>query len=163
MESVYLALGSNEGDRVLQLKTAINSIAAHCGPLLQLSPVYETAPWGVADQPDYLNMVIVVETSILPHQLLSALQEIEAGMHRVREERWGQRTIDIDILLYGNEVINTTDLVVPHPRIQDRLFVLVPMAAIAPDLIHPTLLKTVAELLSECKDELEVRLFSNKL
>lgn len=163
MESVYLALGSNEGDRVMQLTTAISKIAAFCGPVLHLSPIYETAPWGVKDQPDYLNMVIAINTSLLPHELLSALQEIEAGMHRVREERWGQRTIDIDILFYGNEVIKAADLVVPHPRIQERLFVLVPMVAIAPDLIHPTLQKTVAELLTTCADELEVRLFSNEL
>lgn len=163
MSIVFLALGSNEGDRVQHLKAAISRIAAIGGSVLQVSPVYETAPWGVTDQPDYLNLVMQIETALPPHELLAAMQETEAGLHRVREVRWGQRTIDIDVLFYGNEVIDTADLVVPHPRIQDRRFVLVPLADIAPGFLHPVLQKTVAMLLAECPDELEVRLFAKAL
>ena len=163
MSIVFLALGSNEGDREQHLKAAISRIAAVGGTVQQVSPVYETAPWGVTDQPDYLNLVMQIETALLPHELLAAMQETEAALHRVREVRWGQRTIDIDVLFYDNEVINTPDLVVPHPRIQDRRFVLVPLADIAPALLHPVLQQTVAMLLAECPDELEVRLFSKAL
>lgn len=157
MVRAFLGLGTNEGDREQLLKAAIDEIGAKCGRLMAVSAVYETAAWGLTDQPDFLNMVVEVETVLTPLELLDTLQGIEADLQRVRVVRWGPRTMDIDVLFYGDEVIATERLTVPHPRITERRFVLVPLAEIAAHFIHPGEGKNVADMLNECTDTLEVR------
>ncbi|MBL7692736.1 MAG: 2-amino-4-hydroxy-6-hydroxymethyldihydropteridine diphosphokinase [Flavipsychrobacter sp.] len=157
MVRVFLGLGTNDGDREELLKAAMGEIGARCGRLVAVSAVYETAAWGLTDQPDFLNMVVELETPLAPTELLDVLQDIEADLQRVRVVRWGPRTMDLDLLFYGDEVIETERLTVPHPRIAERRFVLVPLVEIAADFVHPVNGKTIVELLEECPDTLEVR------
>ena len=149
MKTVYLALGSNLGDREAHLRDAIARLEAAEIHILRRSPVYETEPQDVADQGWFLNAVLEAETELFPMQLLSRTQQIERAMGRQRVKVGGPRTIDIDILLYGNLVIRTPLLEVPHPRMTARRFVLEPLAAIAPDLRHPGSGTTVREMLAE--------------
>ena len=146
MISVFLFLGSNIGDRVLFLEKAIAGIEKHAGHIVKKSDVYETPAWGKTDEPDYLNQVLMVETLHKPHDLLRKLLDIELELGRERKEKWGSRTIDIDILFYGDEIINDAVLTVPHPQLHKRKFTLEPMSQIAPDYVHPVLHKTIAEL-----------------
>ncbi len=134
----YLSLGSNLGDRAANLADALRRLRNH--PQLQIlnvSSVYQTAPVGPQDQPDFYNIVAQVEANCTVKELLEIAQQVEQEMGRVREEHWGPRNIDIDILLYGTETIDTPELQVPHPQMMQRQFVLVPLAEIAPDLILP--------------------------
>lgn len=126
------------------------------GTILYSSKVYETAAWGIQDQPDFLNQVITLNTHIDPQSLLEKLLSIETALGRQRKVKWGERIIDLDILFYGDEVIDDEHLTVPHPGIPSRRFTLLPLQEIAPKLIHPTLNKTIEELLAECPDKLEV-------
>lgn len=143
----YIGIGSNLGDRLLHCRQAITAIASSPeNRILRCSAFYETEPVGKKDQGWFINGAIALETTLSPRQLMDFLLKIENRLGRVRMERWGPRTIDLDILFYGNEVITEGDLQIPHPQVQNRLFVLAPLADIAPDLRHPVLNKTVWEL-----------------
>ena len=159
MNEVYLLLGSNEGDREERLSGAISIISKTCGPVIKISSLYETAAWGVEDQPDFLNEVICINTQLDPHALLRATQQAERQLGRKRHVKWGQRSIDIDILFYNDIIVQQADLVIPHPFLQDRRFTMIPLAEIAPDKIHPLLHLSMKELLSLCPDPLPVHLY----
>jgi 2-amino-4-hydroxy-6-hydroxymethyldihydropteridine diphosphokinase len=162
--TAYLGLGANLGDRQEQLAAARVSLAAAPGVrVTAASPLYETAPvGGPPGQPDYLNAVLEAETTLPAEALLALCQQIEAAGGRSRAERWGARTIDLDLLLYGGAVIDAPDLVVPHPELHRRRFALVPLADLAPGLVHPVLGRSVSELLSELPDDGAVRLFARE-
>jgi 2-amino-4-hydroxy-6-hydroxymethyldihydropteridine diphosphokinase len=153
---VFLGLGTNLGNREENLKKAIVMIGENIGEIVSCSSVYETEPWGFQSENEFLNAVIKVRTELKPPGLLGRILMIEAQLGRLREgEEMGykSRIIDIDILLYGHEIINKKSLQIPHPRIPERKFVLVPLCEISPEMVHPVLKKTLAELLEECKDE----------
>ena len=149
---VFLLLGSNLGDRPQVLAAAREMIAGQAGSIVNQSAIYETAPWGITDQPAFLNQVLEITTSLLPEDLLRIILNIEHDLGRIRYERWGARVIDIDILYFGQTIMDSARLTLPHPRIQDRRFVLAPLAEIAPGFIHPVLQKTTSKLLEQCPD-----------
>ncbi len=156
MKLAYLLLGSNEGDRRNWIDRAKKSIAEF-GEIVACSSLYETAAWGLEDQPDFLNQVLSIETALDALSLLDRVQQIEHTLGRQRTTQWGQRTLDIDILFYDKDIIQTKVLTVPHPFLQDRRFTLVPLTEIAPELMHPKLKKTAAALLEACTDHGQVR------
>jgi 2-amino-4-hydroxy-6-hydroxymethyldihydropteridine diphosphokinase len=134
----YLGLGSNVGPRAENLQFAVDGLAVRAGRIVAISPVYETEPVGGPPQPDYLNAVVAVETALSPRELLGVAKALEAEAGReppAPERRWGPRPLDIDVLMVGNERVDEPDLVVPHPRIHQRAFVLAPLADVAPDLV----------------------------
>jgi len=132
----YLGLGSNLGDRLAHLQRAIDALGATAGiNVTAVSSVYETAPVGGPEQDDYLNAVVAIETDLAPHALLAAAMAVEQLEDRVRDVRWGPRTLDVDVLLFGDEQIDTPDLVVPHPRMHERAFVLMPLRDVAPERV----------------------------
>ncbi|MCS4487269.1 2-amino-4-hydroxy-6-hydroxymethyldihydropteridine diphosphokinase [Staphylococcus americanisciuri] len=138
MVDAYLGLGGNIGDREAQLKAALAQLANHAQiEVIAVSPMYETKPVGYVEQPDFLNVCVHIQTSLTPHELLEVGLAIEANLHRVRDVRWGPRTIDIDILLYADCIIETQTLMVPHPRMTERAFVMIPLNDIASDVIEP--------------------------
>lgn len=157
MNSVFLLLGSNLGNRQHYLQEAIRLICLEISPVIKISSIYETQSWGKSDAPDYLNQVVVLQTSIPARELLDKILSIELMLGRKREEKWGSRTIDIDILFYGDEIINEEGLHVPHPELHNRRFTLEPLDEIAPDLIHPVLGKTISVIKNELKDGLIVK------
>lgn len=153
MKHAFLSLGSNLGDREANLKGAVNRLEAAGVHVLRRSSIYETEPRDLPDQPWFLNLVIEVETELFPRMLLARTQAIELGMGRKRTVAKGPRSIDIDILLFENFVIDTRELQVPHPRMSERRFVLEPLAELAPELAHPAIGKTVREMLAETQDQ----------
>lgn len=153
--TAYLLLGSNEGDRIAWLQHATLLISERIGTISKQSALYQTAAWGLEEQPDFLNMALCVQTTLTATQLLQAANKIEAELGRQRTVKWGQRTLDIDILFYNQDIINTPELIVPHPRLEERRFALVPLHEIAPELKHPVSGKSIRILLEECNDKLE--------
>jgi 2-amino-4-hydroxy-6-hydroxymethyldihydropteridine diphosphokinase len=158
--TAYILSGSNLGDRMKMLLDAEALIATNAGIISAVSKVYETAAWGNTNQSSFLNKVIKITTPHSPEALLNILLEAELKLGRVRHEKWGPRTIDLDILYFNTEVIITTNLTVPHPEIANRRFTLVPLCDIAADYIHPIVKKSNIELLDLCNDQSEVKLFS---
>ena len=147
MVKAYLGLGSNMGDRAHQLQQAIQIIDRfqHID-VTSVSPIYETEPVGYTDQPQFLNLCIEIETTLKPQELLKRCLETEQALHRVRKIRWGPRTLDVDILLYGNEIIEEDNLIIPHPRMAERAFVLIPLNDIASKHIEPRSQKLIENL-----------------
>jgi 2-amino-4-hydroxy-6-hydroxymethyldihydropteridine diphosphokinase len=157
MNTAYLLIGGNLGDRAAYLAEAVNQISARCGRVTSSSSLYETAAWGNPNQPAFYNQAICVETILEAETLLERLLAIELEMGRVREEKYGPRTIDLDILMIDHTILDTPTLTIPHPQLQNRKFALLPLNEIAPALHHPVLDKTIHQLLLICPDTLDVQ------
>jgi 2-amino-4-hydroxy-6-hydroxymethyldihydropteridine diphosphokinase len=156
MNYAYLITGGNMGTISEQLAFAAKLIEERCGKIIDKSDLYETAPWGKTDQPPFLNQAIVLETSLNARDLLNEILYIENLMGRDRAEKYGPRIIDVDIIFFNHQIINQPGLVVPHPEMANRRFVLEPLNQVIPAYIHPVFYKTVAELLQESNDQLPV-------
>ncbi|MES2763146.1 MAG: 2-amino-4-hydroxy-6-hydroxymethyldihydropteridine diphosphokinase [Bacteroidota bacterium] len=161
MNVTYLCLGGNIGDREKALQLALLKIEEQVGKITAVSTIYETEAWGVEDQQPYLNQCIEVRTELIPLELINKLLSIEKelGRERTISQTYEPRTLDIDILLYNQDIIDTAELTVPHPRLHLRKFVLIPLVEICPDLLHPLLNKTIFKLLTDCEDRSEVTPF----
>lgn len=157
---VYLALGSNMGDRLANLQDAVSHLAPQMN-VKKKSPVYETPPWGFKDQAAFLNQVVMAETRLEPEELLGHLKRLETTLGRVESFRNGPRSIDIDILFFDDVILDSLPLMIPHPRLHQRAFVLLPLNDIAPDLIHPLLDKPVSELLLDV-DPININLYEGR-
>lgn len=157
MNTAYLLLGSNLKNPEQQLSSARTLIAAEIGEIIDTSSLYATAAWGNTNQPDFLNQVIVINTDFSAEALMETILKIEENMGRIRTQKNAPREIDIDILFFNNDIINLPELIVPHPLLQERKFVLIPLSEIAPNYKHPILLKTAQELLEMCNDSLDVQ------
>jgi 2-amino-4-hydroxy-6-hydroxymethyldihydropteridine diphosphokinase len=149
MAVVYLGIGSNLGDKQGNCLGALERLSAREVVISKRSALYKTQPWGVKDQPDFVNMVVEAETGMSPEELLVVLKAIEKEMGRKAVTRWGPRLIDLDVLLYDDRIVQTKDLVIPHPLLHKRDFVLLPLAEISPERIHPVLKRTIRELTEE--------------
>jgi 2-amino-4-hydroxy-6-hydroxymethyldihydropteridine diphosphokinase len=156
-KKVFISLGSNLGDRLQFLRNALDQIGLRLGKVIRESKVYEAAAWGHTKQPNFYNQVIELETELSPTQLLQGCLDIEKSLGRERSILWGERTIDLDILLFDGRSVQSENLNIPHPYLHLRNFVLVPLCEIAPDLIHPTLELTIQQLLDRCADKLEIK------
>ena len=147
----YIAIGSNLGDREEIIENGIRSIETQIGPILARSSTWETAPYGVTDQPDFLNLAVLAETKLEPEPLLHTMLAIEKEQHRVRKIHWGPRTLDLDLIYYEDRILHMEDLILPHPDRKNRAFVLGPLAEIAPDYLDPEYHVTIQELYEELK------------
>jgi 2-amino-4-hydroxy-6-hydroxymethyldihydropteridine diphosphokinase len=159
MKAAYLLIGGNIGDRLGFMAGAKEKLKQNGIELIRQSSIYETAAWGITDQPSFLNQVLEIATSLTPDQLLSELLTIEQELGRIRAEKNGARTIDIDILYFGSKIIAKPGLSIPHDRISIRRFVLVPLVELIPDFIDPKTCKTILEMLNDCPDTLEVTVY----
>ncbi len=157
MNYAYLITGGNIGDARKALATAAKLLEERCGTIIDRSSVYETEPWGNPNQDNFLNQVLVIETPLTARQVLEKIKITEQEMGRERKEKNGPRIIDVDLIFFNHQVINQPDLVVPHPHLQERRFVLTPLNEVAPAYIHPLFYKTVRQLLDACTDELDVK------
>lgn len=157
----YIGLGSNIGDRFENLTSALRELSEF-STILTKSQIYETEPVGYKDQQDFLNMVVKISTNLSPIDLIIRLEEIEHKMGRIKEIIDGPRNIDLDILFFGNEIINSQSLKIPHPRLQNRKFVLQPLSEIAGELIHPVLNKSIQALAAALKSTEKVTLWTSK-
>jgi 2-amino-4-hydroxy-6-hydroxymethyldihydropteridine diphosphokinase len=156
-------LGGNVGDRLEYLRRGVDLLRCEAGNLTAISAVYESEPWGFNHPCWFLNQVVAVETELDAFALLKSIQQIEQTLGRLRIHHGYQaRTMDIDILLYSNRIINTPELIVPHPRMAERMFVLLPMAELAPDLEHPVMHRSMANLREHCTDTMQVRVLNSK-
>ncbi|MEL6276369.1 MAG: 2-amino-4-hydroxy-6-hydroxymethyldihydropteridine diphosphokinase [Bacteroidota bacterium] len=160
MAKLYLGMGTNKGDRAKQLADALEACGRQLGHMLIASPIYETAAWGIEEQADFLNQVVLVETSVPPLECLEIVLDIEAQLGRQRMIKWGPREIDIDLLFYDDLIFQDHRLSLPHPYIQERRFVLQPLADIAGEFVHPVLDQSINDLLAQTKDASEVVLWS---
>jgi 2-amino-4-hydroxy-6-hydroxymethyldihydropteridine diphosphokinase len=160
MNTSYLLLGSNQGNREQFLKQALTMISDVVGDITDTSSVYETAAWGDTEQAEFLNQVVKVETKLKPKDLLKSILQIESKLGRRRSVKNAARTIDIDILFFKDIIVREPGLQIPHPQIQNRRFVLVPLHEVVPDFQHPILHKSIKSLLDDCPDHLEVKLYS---
>ena len=159
MKKVFLCLGSNLGERADNLKEAELRIAEHVGSIVSVSSVYETEPWGFESENTFLNKVLCIKTDLSPSGLLGRILMIESQLGRVRcETQYKSRNIDIDILLYNNDIVKEQALEIPHPRMHERRFAMIPMVEIAPGFIHPVLKKTMKSILKSCPDKSSVKL-----
>jgi 2-amino-4-hydroxy-6-hydroxymethyldihydropteridine diphosphokinase len=157
MKEVYLGLGSNKGERISFIKKAISEIELlPCTEVFISAAIYETEPWGNIEQDDYLNTAIGIKTELNAEDLLKELKRIEKLIGRIENRKWSEREIDIDLLFYGDEIIEKENMKVPHGQIENRRFVLVPMNEIAPELIHPVIKKSISQLLDSTSDKLNV-------
>lgn len=157
---IYLHIGSNLGNRRENLQQAQQLIEATIGTISKVSDIYETEAWGVTDQADFLNQAFELTTSFEAQEVLINIKNIEKQLGRKKADKWHERLIDIDLIFYNSAIITTKELIVPHPHIQERNFVLIPMMDIAADYVHPILKKTIEELYIESKDLLEVYLYN---
>ncbi|RBQ02980.1 2-amino-4-hydroxy-6-hydroxymethyldihydropteridine diphosphokinase [Pedobacter miscanthi] len=156
--TAYLLLGGNLGDREGNLEKAIELLDQKTGRVISVSSLYETAAWGKTDQPAFLNQAVALQTNLSALEVLEHALNIEQELGRIRKDKWGERLIDIDLILFGNEVINIPDkLQVPHPHMQNRKFVMEPLAEIAPDVVHPVLGETILTISKNMVDPLEVK------
>jgi 2-amino-4-hydroxy-6-hydroxymethyldihydropteridine diphosphokinase len=153
MKTAYISLGSNSGDRDALLARALERLASGDIHVRRVSAVYETEPRDFIDQPWFLNQVVEIETSLFPRQLLSRVQKIELALGRIRDQWKGPRTIDIDILFYGNAIVSIPGLEIPHPRVTDRRFVLEPLSELAPEFRHPRTCQSVREMLAAVSNQ----------
>jgi 2-amino-4-hydroxy-6-hydroxymethyldihydropteridine diphosphokinase len=156
VNTAYLLIGGNLGEKLAKLQNAI-ALLSKTGILVSTSSIYETEAWGLEDQPSFLNQAVVLQTKLEPQQLMTQLLFIEQQLGRVREQKFGPRLIDIDILLMDDIVLQTEDLTIPHPSLHLRNFALTPLAEIAGNKLHPVFNKTITELLNECPDKLDVK------
>jgi len=155
MDNIFISIGSNLGDRISTCREAIKKMAELCD-IVEISSLYETEPVGKEDQPNFINCAVKTRTDLSPQELLERLNSIEDTLGRVRDEKWGPRTIDLDIIFYYDLVINEKDLIIPHPRAHLRRFVLEPICEIAPDYRHPVLNQAVGALIKKCEDNKKV-------
>lgn len=152
MNNVYLLIGGNMGERMANLAAARARLNIDCGRIIATSSIYETEAWGYKEQPAFLNQALAIETTLEAEKLMEEILKIEMVLGRKREIPLGPRIIDIDIIYFNDEIINSSNLTIPHPSMADRKFVLIPLAEIAPSFMHPILLKTNEVLLKECGD-----------
>jgi 2-amino-4-hydroxy-6-hydroxymethyldihydropteridine diphosphokinase len=157
MNELVLVLGGNIGDRFHYLEKCVEMLEKRIGNIKKQSSIYETAPWGTSEQQDYLNQALVIETELSPFECLEKCLQIENELDRKRTVRWGERTIDVDMIFYNNLIINTKNLELPHPRYHLRNFVLVPLLEIIPNKTCPELDLKISEIAKNCKDPLPVK------